>query len=339
MLSDRQKLILKAIIEEYVKSAEPVGSKSLTQKPYLNFSPATLRYEMAYLEELGYLEKTHTSSGRVPSEKGYKYYVEHLVTRDVEVADSFPLIDKIFEDNKIGKEKAVKEVLNLLSDLTNYTAVALGPDVMNTKIKKLDLIKISNNEAILLIVTSSGHVQNLKISYGNLSSFDDLQKVVTSLDGVLKDKTFDKVEEILNNKFADKQINELVNLQEKIIDVFLEAFQKFTTESYYFTGLANMFEQPEFRDFDKLKRLVSTMSNKSLMKIMGDFSDSSLSVKIGNENRLTQMKDCTVVSVPYQINEFESGTIAVIGPTRMEYKKVIPLVEYIAKNMSKLYEK
>ncbi len=339
MLSDRQKLILKAIVEEYIKTVDPVGSKALTEKPYLNFSPATLRYEMAYLEELGYLEKTHTSSGRIPSELGYKYYVDHLVTRDQEVTNVYPLIDEIFKKNQMGKDKAVKEVLNLLSELTHYTAIALGPDITNSKVKKLDLIKISNDEAILLIVLSSGHVQNLKMSYGHLNSFDDLQKVVTTLNDILKDKPLNKIEEILNDEFASKKVNKLVEFQEEILDMFLDAFQKFSTESYYFSGLQNMFEQPEFRDFDKLKKLVNTMANKSLMQIVNDFSDTSLTIKIGNENKLTQMKDCTIVSIPYQINEFESGTIAVIGPTRMEYRKVIPLVEYIAKNMSKLYEK
>ena len=142
MITSRQKLILKAIIEAFVKDAQPVGSKALTQMPYLDFSSATLRYDMAQLEELGFLEKTHTSSGRVPSELGYRYYVEHLVTRDADVVDSFPLIDQIFLKNKLAREQAVEEAIHLLSELTNYTAMAVGPSSNQNTIKKIDFISL-----------------------------------------------------------------------------------------------------------------------------------------------------------------------------------------------------
>lgn len=338
MLSDRQKLILKAVIEEYVSKAEPVGSAALINKPYLNFSSATIRAEMATLEVLGYLEKTHTSSGRIPSEKGYRYYVECLVTRDASVTNNFPLIDKIFKDRELSRDDAIKEALNFLSDLTHYTTVAFGRGVENSLIKKLDFIPLTDNEAVVLIVTDSGHVQNQRIVVPDGMNIDDLRKVVATLDDVLKNKPLYKVEELLYQEFSRIQIKEFMDFQEQFMNSFLNAFSKFANDDFYLSGISNVFEFPEFRDVDRLSNLLSSMEKQSLTKIIPD-KHSGLRVKIGSENEIRTMDNCTIISVPYQISDDEMGTIAVIGPTRMEYKKVIPLVEYIAKNMTDLYKK
>ena len=188
MITSRQKLILKAIIEAFVKDAQPVGSKALTQMPYLDFSSATLRYDMAQLEELGYLEKTHTSSGRVPSELGYRYYVEHLVTRDADVVDSFPLIDQIFLKNKLAREQAVEEAIHLLSELTNYTAMAVGPSSNQNTIKKIDFIPLSESDAVILIVTDQGHVQHQNISVPEGINISELKDIIKTLDELLRNR-------------------------------------------------------------------------------------------------------------------------------------------------------
>src|SRR5690554_2550357 len=155
MLSSRQKLILKAIIDIHSETGEPVGSKTLMELPYLNYSSATLRYDMAVLEELGYLEKTHTSSGRIPSERGYRYYVEHLVTRDNKITEVFPLIDEVFSKKALGREHRIKEALKLLTDLTNYTAVAVGPDILQSHIKRIEMVPLGLKDAVMLIVTDT----------------------------------------------------------------------------------------------------------------------------------------------------------------------------------------
>lgn len=338
MLTDRQKLILKAIVEEYVSTATPVGSFVLTEKPYLNFSSATIRAEMAQLEFLGFIEKTHTSSGRVPSSKGYKYYVENLVTRDCDVVEDFPLIDQIFMNREMAKEEAVKQVMNLLSELTNYTSIALGPDIRRALVKKMDFIPVSAKEAVILIVTNTGDVQNQMIQVPKDMNLEDLRKVVVVLDDVLRDKPLSEVERILNEEFSRIQIKEIVQYQEQLVNSFLNAFSKFTRDNYYLSGMSNVFEQPEFGSVDKLKRFMEAFEKGSILRLVGDDTN-GLTVRIGQENSITAMDDCTVISVPYKVDENEWGTIAVIGPTRMEYKKVIPLIEYIAGNMSKLYRK
>jgi heat-inducible transcriptional repressor len=337
MISSRQKLILKAIIEAYVKDAQPVGSKLLTQMPYLNFSSATLRYDMAQLEELGYLEKTHTSSGRVPSEKGYLYYVEHLVTRDNDVIESFPLIDEIFIKHKLGREQAIEEAIHLLSELTNYTALAVGPSGQLNMIKKIDFIPLAESEAVILIVTDQGHVQHQTIQIPDEMSSDQLKEVIKTLDDLLRNRSIDEASQILQQAFAKKEIESFIEYQTQLVNSFIHAFSKFAQDNFYLSGVTNVFDQPEFHNAKHIKSFVDMLDRRELVKLIG--SPEGLDIRFGSDLSLFPMDNCTVISVPYHINETEHGTIAVVGPTRMEYSKVIPLLEYIASNLGKLYKK
>lgn len=333
-LSDRQKLILKAIIEEYVDSGEPVGSKVLTAKPYLDFSSATIRYDMAYLEEIGLLEKTHTSSGRIPSEAGYKYYVEHLVTRDYDVVNQFPLIDKIFQDDTMSKEQMIKKSIELLSNLTNYMTVASETNFEYAKIIKLDLVQISDTDALLLIITSLAHVESKQIKVPKMG-FNAFKEVILAFDKALRGSYIRDVKYILRSEEVSKVISKYIDYQDEIFATFKEAFSEFRKTKTFRSGLDTIFEIPEFRDVDKIRDLVLTLNDKSFNDALS-VPQSGLRIQIGQENKLDSMAGCTVISVPYQIGDDNAGTIAVIGPTRMEYKKVIPLLEYIANNMSKL---
>ena len=165
---------MKAIIEEYVKTAEPIGSKALTSLPYLHFSSATLRHDMAELEQKGFLTKTHTSSGRIPSEEGYKYYVDNLVTRDSEVQSSFPIIDQIITSNSLKRDHAIEEAIKLLSELTSYTAFAVGPKGVELSIK-IDFVPLNGNEATVLIVTNHEYVEHQTIYLPNHISINSVR--------------------------------------------------------------------------------------------------------------------------------------------------------------------
>lgn len=337
MISSRQKLILKAIIEAYVKDAQPVGSKTLTAMPYLNFSSATLRYDMAQLEEFGFLEKTHTSSGRVPSEKGYRYYVEHLVTRDQDVADSFPLIDEVFLKNTLAREQAVQEAIAILSDLTNYTAMAVGPSSNQSTIKKIDFIPLNEDEAVILIVTDKGHVQHQNIQIPEEMKMNDLKEVIKTLDDLLRDRLISEASRILEAAFAKREIVSFMEYQAQLMHSFIHAFSKFAQENFYLSGVTNVFDQPEFTNVKHVKNFVDMLDRRDLIKLLGN--SEGLSIQFGSDLKLIPMDNCTLISVPYRISEHEFGTIAVVGPTRMQYSKVIPLVEYIASNLGKLYKK
>ncbi|CDR30759.1 Heat-inducible transcription repressor HrcA [Acholeplasma oculi] len=336
MISSRQKLILKAIVDIFSETAEPVGSKVLMDLPYLNYSSATLRYDMATLEEMGFLEKTHTSSGRVPSEKGYRYYVDHLVTRDSDVVRVFPMIDEIFNRNSFTRETTIKEALKLLTELTNYTAVAVGPDVLQSKIKKVDFIPLGLTDAVVLIVTDRGHVQHQQIHIKDGMSINDLKEVIKTLDDLLQNRLLSDAIKILKEEYAASELNQFMDYQAQIIDSFIQAFSKFASDSFYLSGMTNVFEQPEFNNLDHIKRFIDMMDRREIIKLIG--TEEGLTVRFGSDMQIKPLNQMTVVSIPYRINENESGTIALLGPTRMAYQKVIPLLEYIAANLAKLYK-
>lgn len=337
MLTSRQKLILKAIVEYYVEHASPVGSKILTKMPYLDYSSATLRYDMARLEELNYLEKTHTSSGRIPSEKGYRYYVNHLVTRDSKVMDDFPLVDEVIMRHSYSRRVAVEEAINLLSDLTKYTALAVGPRHQETKITKVDFITLSDSEAVILIVTNKGHVEHQNINIPNNVSSEEIKEVVKTLDDVLINKTLEEAQIILANKFAKDQLSAFIDYQKQIYKSFLHAFTKFAEDNFYLSGITNVFDQPEFSDATNIKNFVDMLDRREIVRFIG--GKDSLNVTFGSDIELKLMENFSIISIPYTISDHEKGTIAVVGPTRMEYSKVIPLLEYIASNLGKLYRK
>ena len=188
MLSDRQKLILKAIIEEYVDSNEPVGSKILTEKPYLDFSSATIRYDMQDLEEKGYLEKTHTSSGRVPSELGYKYYVENLCTRDDDIIVLYPVIDELFDNKYYTREDACQRAVELLSKMTGLMTIMLGSSENYSTVKKMEIVPLSDKDAVLMIVTNAGAVQSQRITIPHGFKMEDLLRLIDIFDNGIPDR-------------------------------------------------------------------------------------------------------------------------------------------------------
>ena len=335
MLNERQELVLKLIVEEYVRTAEPVGSRSLSK--HMDVSPATIRNEMSDLEELGFLEKTHTSSGRIPSEKGYRYYIETILKNLENEGDSFSEFDSLFENRDIEREDVIKEAINLLSQATNCTAIALGPNAYNSRVKKVQLIPLKETSALILVITNLGYVESKQITISEDMEIAELVKVIDLLNEILVDTPISQVSEKLHYEIQHQHIKELLKYRETIVDSFIEAFSKFAQARYYLTGQSNMLYQPEFNDIAKLREFLNTIENNEIFKIVETNAD-GISVKIGKENTMTSMQDCTVVSANYETNEGDHGTISLVGPTRMEYRKVIPLIRYIAKHLSKLYE-
>ena len=333
-LTGRQENILKLIVDEYVKSAEPIGSKTLAEN--LNVSSATIRNEMSILEDLGYIEKTHTSSGRIPSEKGYRYYIENIVRNLDEETNGFFEFDQIF-DKDIARDDIIKEAVNLLSEATNCTAISLGPNAYNSRIKKIQLVPITIHQALILVITNFGYVESKRIAVSEEMDTEELMKVIDLLNEMLIDTPISKVSEKLHYEIQHSHIKELLKYRETIVDSFIQAFSKFAQSRYYLTGSSNMLYQPEFNDIKKLREFITTIDNNEIFKIVDQDSE-GISVKIGSENKITSMNDCTVISSSYDTLEGEKGTISLVGPTRMDYRKVIPLLKYIARHIAKLYE-
>ncbi len=334
-MTKRQELILKMIIDEYIRTAEPVGSKALTEA--LDVSSATIRNEMSELEDLGFIEKTHTSSGRVPSDQGYRYYIETIIKNLDEETDGYFEFEEIFENKDEERDEIIKEAINLLSQATNCTAISLGPNAYHSRVKKVQLVPISEHQALILVITNFGYVESKQINIQPEMEISELIKVIELLNEMLVDTPISKVSEKLHYEIQHSHIKELLKYRETIVDSFIEAFSKFTQSKYYLTGQSNMLYQPEFNDIQKLRKFIETVENNEIFKIVETDMD-GITVKIGSENQVTSMQECTVISSSYDTHDGEKGTISLVGPTRMDYRKIIPLMKYLAKHIAKLYE-
>lgn len=341
MLTERQKKVLSAIIEEFVKTNEPVGSKSLTERPelMLDYSSATIRNEMAYLEEKGYLMKTHTSSGRVPSEEGYRFYVSEIVNnKSIKMAqdiETFPLVDDIIERNILSREQAIQESMSLVAEMTKYTAVVMGPSGYNAKIRKIQFVHLYECYAVILMVTDKGNVESKKIIIPEYINIKDVEKVIAYLNNILYDCPIADIYNRIKEEADNSHIRDYISYYDELVAAFVRTLTSMAKDDVYTSGKNNIFSQPEFKDMNKIKDLLMTIEQEEFAKIVS-YTDEGLTVKIGNDNELSVMKDCSVVSVPYELSNGDIGRIAIIGPMRMEYQKIIPLLEYIAKNIKKI---
>lgn len=333
MISERQLKILKWVVEEYVRTAEPVGSKALANQPNFDYSSATIRNDMAVLEELGYLLKTHTSSGRVPSVKGYKLYVSGVLEKK-EQENNFPMIDEIFRRNETSKDDAIKESMDLVSQLTNYASVALGSSSYSAKIKNLQIVKLSDFSAVMVMVTDQGYVESKKIMIPDSINFRDIEKVIRLLNETLHECPINEIDSRLKHIQNSDEIQKSIEYYDELVGVFIRAVSDMVQDKYFVSGQTNILNFPEFQDIDKVKNIFNVMNERNIFKVVS-VNSNDITVNIGNDNQIKAMEDCTVISVPYDNGNGQRGAIAVIGPTRMEYQKVIPLLDYIAKYLGK----
>jgi len=298
MLSERQKLILKAIVEEYVRTNEPVGSRTISKLDYLSFSPATLRNDMADLEEMGYLEQPHQSAGRVPTVKGYHFYVEEIMKKKDEEL-SFPMIDEIFRRRDLSREQAISESMNLVTQLTNYASLVLGNSAASERIKKLQFVGLQDNYALIIMITSSGHVESKKIIIPDGLSITEVEKVVNILDEILHNCYIIDIDEKLNEELLNEDIMELIAYREDLVKAIVASFQDMAQNKYQFSGQSNFLNQPEFQDVNKLKDLFDAIEKKEILKVI-DLDNEGITVRIGSENEIKALHDCTVITVPYE---------------------------------------
>ena len=335
MISERQKLVLKTIVEEYVSTNEPVGSRTLSRLEWFNASPATLRNDMAYLEDLGYLVKTHSSSGRIPSEKGYRFYVEEMMKKEQESNLEFPMIDDIFRRQDISREEAINQSMDLVSNLTNYTSIVLGQSAYNSRIRKLEFLALQDHFAIILMITDLGHVESKKILIPDGLSVKEIERVIAVLDEILHNCLVCDIETKLKEEITNEDVRDFILYREDLVNAFASAFADMAKDKYHVQGQSKMLLQPEFQDVEKLKEIYEAIEQREILKVV-KYDETGITIRIGQENEIKALQDCTVITVPYESSSGERGAISVFGPTRMEYNKIIPLLEYIAKNIKNI---
>lgn len=323
----RQNEILKAIIEEYVKTARPVSSKILTKK--FKCSSATIRNDMAVLENLGYLEKTHISSGRVPAEKGYRYYVDYLMEpKNISGSDMLKL-QTIFNNTQLDLNDVIQQSLEIIADITNYTSVILGKASKDNNLKKVETIPLDNNKIVAIVITDKGHVENKEITLKESVDITDIAKTTELINKMIVGTPISEVASKL--EFEIKPIiSNYVKNYEVLYNAFYEALSSFTDEkNVKFSGKTNILKQPEFDKVDDVKNIISKFeSNDLVSKIEG--TDDEVKVYIGAESEFDD--NVTIIKTKYKTGSTE-GTIAIIGPKRMEYERVVTMLEYIKKNI------
>ena len=328
MLTTRQEKVLEIIIREYVKNITPVGSKLICDE--LNCSSATVRNEMSTLENKGYLEKTHVSSGRVPSEEGYRYYVDNLMKPKEMSGEEMLKLQAIFNNNKLELNDCLKKSLEIISELTDYTSIALGTASIENKLKKVEVLPLEIGKLIAIIITDKGHIEHKQIIVENVQ-LEEIQKTVELINKLIVGTPIDEVKEKL--EFEVKPIiNQYVKQHEAIYNAFYDVFNEFAIKNdISVVGKNKMLNQPEFNSIEKIKKLFNKLDDENLIKEIQN-KDKDINIYIGNETNLDE--DVTLIKTNYKTGE-EDGVIAIIGPKRMEYAKVVSLLNYIKENLNK----
>ncbi|MBH5318154.1 heat-inducible transcriptional repressor HrcA [Paenibacillus sp. GSMTC-2017] len=335
MLTDRQRMILNAIVDDYIRFAEPVGSRSISKRGDVGFSPATIRNEMADLEELGFLEQPHTSAGRVPSTKGYRYYVDNLIQLKQVNDEDVGVVRSFVTDKMNQMEQVIQQTAMILSNMTNYTSILLGPELYNTSLKHFGLVPLNDTSAVAIIVTNTGHVENRTISIPPDLNLDDMQKIVNILNTKLVGVPLIRLKAKLYSEVG-QELDRHVDHFEQLLSVLDSALSNDEEQRVFLGGTTNMLSQPEFKDVDKVKTILDLLDETPTIMKMFSTLPSGIQVRIGTENDHKAISDCSLITATYSIDGEALGTIGILGPTRMEYGKVISLLDLMSKDMGTL---
>lgn len=339
-LSERKHTILRAIIQNYLETGEPVGSRTLSKSTDLKLSSATIRNEMADLEDLGYIFQPHTSAGRIPSDKGYRLYVDQMMEekeREVEEMKEF-LLEK--EDKM---EHLLKQVAKVLAQNTNYATMISAPQTHRNKLKFIQLSRVDARQLLAVIVTEGNMIKNS----------------ILQVEEELSDETLLKLNILLNTHLNGLSISEInlgmitamkqqagihSSIVGNVIDAVAEAIKAEEDLEIYTSGTNNIFKYPELADNQKASELINTFEEKQMLnslveETLADENNTGIQVYIGNETPVQTMKDCSVVTATYELGEGMKGTIGIIGPKRMDYDKVVGTLKTLMHQLDDLYKK
>ena len=329
MISNRQKELLKLIVESYIKTAKPVGSKALCD--IMHCSSATIRNEMAVLEDYGLLEKTHTSSGRVPSDQGYRYYVDNIMEAKELTGEDMLKLQTIFKNNSLVLSDAIIKSMEIVSELTNYTAVVLGSASEDNLIVKVEAIPTCLGRMTAIIITDKGHVENRQVIIDESISPAEIMQTVDIINKLIVGTPLSEVSKTL--EFEVKPvIGKYVKQHEALYNAFYNAFSEFTFHpDIKVSGQAKLLGEPEFDDVSKIRTLLNKFEDKDLIKSIKT-DDDEIKVYIGSENSIDD--DVSIIKTSFY-KDGEEGTIALIGPKRMEYGRAEALLNYIKENIGR----
>jgi heat-inducible transcriptional repressor len=332
-IDERKIRILQAIINDYVNTAEPVGSRTIAKKYDLGISSATIRNEMADLEEMGYLEQPHSSSGRKPSDKGYRLYVDKFMQiPELSPEEQLIIKSQLLDAALYEIDKIIRQATILISELTKLTCIVRAPSVKKSCIKAVQLMSIDANNILSVIVTDSGIIKNNMIRIKKHIDNDVIMKLTNLLNGRLKGLTVEDINlEVINNLRND--LSGFDDIFSSIIPALYDSLNSIDTADIYAEGTTNIFNYPEYNDIEKAREFLVLIDDKKKIKgLLG--TNPNVSITIGRENFEENAKECSIISATYSVGKKPLGSIGVIGPTRIPYSKIISVLTKVVKEIN-----
>lgn len=341
-LDERKRKILKAIIQTYLETGEPVGSRTISKYTDLNLSSATIRNEMSDLDELGYILQPHTSAGRIPSDMGYRLYVDELMKeKEQEVSE----IKEMMIEKTDRMEKVLKQVVKVLASNTNYATMITGPAYHHNKVKFIQLSKVNEEQLLAVIVTEGNLVKNQIIHLDGAIDDEQILKLNLLLNTQLNGLTVEEISLGMITKLKE-QAGVHSGVVSRVLDTIAESISSDAEEvPVYTSGANNIFKYPELSDSSKASELISAFEEKKLLVDMirdtgsDPTENTGIQVYIGNEGPISTMKDCSVVTASYDLGEGMKGTIGIIGPKRMDYENVVDNLKTLKVQLDNIFKK
>ncbi len=331
-LNERKKAILRSIVDDYIHTALPVGSRTISRKHELGLSSATIRNEMADLEELGYIAQPHTSAGRIPSDKGYRFYVDNLVNIQDLANEEMQQIRKSMESKMGELGDLLKRATTLIASFTGYTTVAMTPHLEAYPVRTVQIVPVSPHRVLVVVVATGGIVNSRMVRLEGDLSEEDTQKLASFLSQKLSGKTVTELTVSLMAE-AEKTLSLPDGVVIPVVECLRECIRRISHSEIVMEGMTNLFNFPEFNDLLKARDVMDLLREEdvlaALMQTVG--KKANLEVRIGSENKLVPMRELSLVTTGYGNGQNQYGAIGVIGPTRMAYSRVISSIEYVRK--------
>lgn len=338
-LSERKKLILKAVIEAHIETGEPVGSKYLTENKQISCSSATIRNEMSELEDLGYLEQPHTSSGRIPSDMGYRFYVDSLKGGYAKANAELEGMSELMKNKMHEIDKVLESASKLASSLTNYTGIAIKPRPSAAFISRFEIMYLDEHNFIVVMLTSIGNVKSRSIACEETLDRENAERIPDCLNACFAGLSADRITLPIVMKF-EGMMSEYSSLAGTLIKSVYEVMNEINGGSLRYSGIDHLLQYPEFSDMSRFKELLGALENQDdILNMISDGDKEDISVYIGSESPLKVMNNSSIVFKAIKDKEGKTvGAIGVIGPTRMDYAKVLSTISSISGNISSMLD-
>lgn len=333
-LNRRKQQVLEAVVEDHISTAEPVSSRTIARKYHLGVSSATIRNEMADLEDYGLIEQPHTSAGRIPSQWGYRYYVDRLMQKSRLSGREEMLMKSLFARKAQELAAIIQQTIKIVTQFTDYLVFLSGPQLEHAALHQIRFVPLSPEKSLLIIVAESGWVESKMIDLPAPLSEEELERVEKVFNTYLRGLTFSQIKRTIFLSIY----NELTRQRQLIdyaLDIIESVFNKESEETLYLGGTRNILKQPEYKDIKQVRRLMDLVEGESILRtILMETQDPGINIRIGRENKYDEVQNCSVVTAVYTLGGNTVGAFGLLGPVRMNYTRAIAVVEYITQTLS-----